>query len=145
MCFSDITGKYSTYEAGYWRIGVGPNCTASDWPAELEIIYICNDIYRVLDWFGCFDGNEYYFKVNEATGRITYPELTPTGDPQSGNGQPFITCESNPGDMTNVPCGTDSNYVERDGDQVRLFMSFGYFTPNSGSREFYQFMEKIIE
>ena len=49
-------------------------------------------------------------------------------------------------DLSNVCGGSDKNKVIRssDGKDV-LVMSFGYFTAGSGSREFYQKLEKIIE
>ena len=144
LCFSMVTGKYRALFGEYYRIGVGPNCTASDWPDETEIIYLCGTTYRVLEWFGCFDGNEWYFEIAE-DGTITYPALTPSGDPQSGNGQPLITCQTNPGDMTNVPCGAGSNMMTVDGDVVTLNMSYGYFTDGSGSREFTHILEKITD
>ncbi|MCK7591945.1 hypothetical protein M0G43_15260 [Subsaxibacter sp. CAU 1640] len=142
LCYSDITGKYEALEGEYWRIGV-LNATTSSWPAETEIIYICNNTYRVVEYFGIFEGNEFYFEVSES-GTITYPATTPDGDPQTGNGQPFITCQSNPGDMSNVPCGAGAtNYVEQNGDEVILHMSYGYLTPGSGPREFYQVLKKL--
>ena len=144
LCFSNITGSYRALFGEYYRIGVGPNCTVSDWPDETEIIYLCGTTYRVLEWFGCFDGNEWYFDIDES-GNITYPVNTPTGEINQGNGQPMITCQSNPGDMTNVPCGPGSNMMTMDGDVVTLNMSYGYYTEGSGSREFTHILEKIVD
>ena len=148
LCYSPITGKYSTADAAYWRIGSN-NATASSWPEETEMIYICNGVYRVLEYCGLFDGNEWYFEVetdefgNVADGaEITYPATTPDGDPQILNSQPLITCELNASDLSNVGCSS-SNYVSISGDDVTLYMSYGYFTAGSGSREFYQEMNKI--
>jgi hypothetical protein len=148
LCYSPITGKYSTADAAYWRIGSN-NATASSWPEETEMIYICNGVYRVLEYCGLFDGNEWYFEVetdefgNVVDGaEITYPATTPDGDPQMLNGQPLITCELNSSDLSNVGCSS-SNYVSISGDDVTLYMSYGYFTSGSGSREFYQEMNKI--
>ena len=148
LCYSPITGKYSTADAAYWRIGSN-NATASSWPDETEMIYICNGVYSVLEYCGLFDGNEWYFEVetdefgNVVDGaEITYPATTPDGDPQMLNGQPLISCELNASDLSNVGCST-SNYVSVSGDDVTLYMSYGYFTAGSGSREFYQEMNKI--
>lgn len=142
LCYSDITGKYEPLDGLYYRIGV-LNATTSSWPAETEIIYICNDTYRVVEYFGLFAGNEFYFMVDDA-GKITYPPTTPEGDVQTGNGQPFITCQSNPGDMSNVPCAdADTNKVVQNGNDITLYMSFGYLTPGSGPREFYQVLHKL--
>lgn len=144
LCFSQVTGKYKTTFGEYYRIGVGPNCVTSDWPDEMEIIFLCGTTYRVIEWFGCFNGNEWYFEIDEA-GNITYPALTPTGDVNMGNGQPMINCQTSPGDLSNVPCGPGSNILTIDGDDVTLNMSFGYFTAGSGSREFTQILEKIVD
>ncbi len=147
LCFSDITGRYRTLDAAYYRIG-SFNDTETSWPAEIEIQYICRDTYRVIEFFGWFNGNEWYFKVDPETGVITYPALTPEGEGQLGNGQPLITCQSNPAEMTNVPCGAaETNFVVRNNDLITLYMTFGYLTPgsdgNEGPREFYQVLEKL--
>ncbi len=144
LCFSNVTGSYRALFGEYYRIGVGPNCVAADWPDATEIIFLCGTTYRVLEWFGCFDGNEWYFEIDGA-GNITYPVLTPTGETNIGNDQPIITCQSHPGDMTNVPCGPGSNTMTMVGDVVTLNMSYGYYTPDSGSREFTHILEKIVD
>ena len=146
LCYSPITGKYSTADAEYWRIGVDTYDEAV-WPEETEIIYICNGVYRVLEYCGPFNGNEWYFEVetdefgNVADGAsITYP-LNADGSDQMLNDQPLITCELSASDLSNIYCGT-SNKVSINGNDVTLFMSFGYLA-SSGSREFYQEMNKI--
>ncbi|OUR91384.1 hypothetical protein A9Q87_10510 [Flavobacteriales bacterium 34_180_T64] len=151
LCFSPVTGRYRAVSAEYYRIGE-LNFTESDWPDETEIIFLCGTTYRVLEYFGAeaFNDNEWYFDIDPDTGEITYPATTPTGDPQLGNDQPFITCQTNAGDMTNVPCGPGSNIMTIDGDVVTLNMTYGYLTPddgegNGGSREFWQVMEKIVD
>lgn len=148
LCFSDITGKYRALEGKYFRIGEESSLSTPDaWPDETEIIFLCGNTYRVLEYFGpeAFNGNEWYFNIDES-GTITYPATTPTGDPQMGNGQPFISCATDPGNMTNVPCGASStNYVEIDGDEIRLYMTYGYLTPGSGPREFFHVLEKIVD
>jgi|GEM_PF-2005633 len=135
-------GDYATIEAEYYRIGV-LTYTTSDWPAVTTIQSVDASTYKVLEYFGAFDGNEWYFQINN--GKISYPDKTPDGAAQTGNGQPFITCESNPADMTNVPC-TNSNYVVNDDvkGEDKLYMTFGYYTSGSGSREFYQVLQKIV-
>ena len=145
LCFSQITGKYRAVNAEYYRIGV-LTYTEADWPDETEIIFICGNTYRVIEYFGAedFGDNEWYFEI-DASGNITYPATTPSGDPNVGNTQPMINCQLNPGDMTNVPCGAGSNIMTVDGDNVTLNMSYGYFTPGSGPREFWQVMEKIVD
>ena len=141
-----FAGIYRTIDASYYRIGVLTS-TTSDWPEEIIIESVDADTYRVVNYFGNFDGNEWYFKIDEATGKISYPDETPSGDAQLGNGQPFISCASSPNDMTNVPCGDVTDRIELDevNGADKLYMSFGYFTSGSGPREFYQVLEKIVD
>ena len=90
--------------------------------------------------------NELYFQIEE-DGTITYPEEW-NGVPQILNDFPLITCDRNASLMTNSNCGS-SNYVIKDdvNGKDRLIMSFGYNTTSgeSGPREFYQVMEKVVE
>ena len=146
LCFSEISGKYRALEAKYFRLGVESSLSNPEsWPAETEIINLCGTTFRVLEWFGPFDGNEWYFDVNETTGEITYPATTPDGSLQLGNGQPFISCATSPGDFTSVgiSCGADTNRVEFVNGTIKLYMSYGYNTTGSGPRVFYHVLEKI--
>ncbi|MGB6269223.1 MAG: hypothetical protein WBF67_09460 [Olleya sp.] len=141
-----FAGIYRTIEGVYWRIGVLSAQTGS-WPSETVIESVDATTYRVVEYFGLFNGNEWYFQI-DANDNITYPNETPAGDAQSGNGQPFITCISHPQELSNIPCGAATNIVERDdvNGEDKLFMSFGYLTGNTAgnSREFYQVLEKIV-
>lgn len=139
-------GVYRAIDALYCRIGVCGTDEGS-WPDETIIESVDAVTYRVVDYFGLFSGNTFYFQIlDSSTGKITYPDETPDGSGQLGNGQPFITCQSNPNDMVNVPCDPDSNFVENDdvNGADRLYMTFGYFTAGSGPREFYQVLEKVV-
>lgn len=142
-----FAGFYKAIDAIYYRIGVVTG-TAADWPAQTLIESVDATTYRVVEYMGLFNGNEWYFQIDE-NDRITYPDKTPSGDDQLGNSQPFITCESAPSEMTNVPCGSDSNYVLRNDETGAdiLYMSFGYLTGGTpgNAREFYQVMQKIVD
>jgi hypothetical protein len=109
-----FAGLYRTLDAQYWRIGV-LNATASSWPAVTVIESVDATTYRVVEYFGLFAGNTWYFQI-DSNDVIYYPDTTPDGAAQLGNGQPFITCQSNPSDFSSVglPCGSSSNFVERD-------------------------------
>ncbi len=142
---SRFAGTYSVGpEKLYYRIGVLRDDV--EWPAEMSIESVNATTYRIVEYFGAFDGNVMYFEI-DANDRITYPANDPDGNPQLGNGEPLITCDLNSGDLANVPCGLVSNYVERDevNGEDKLFMTFGYFTAGSGAREFYQVLTKIVE
>jgi len=141
-----FAGLYSVIEHDYWRIGVQRSDV--EWPDEMVVESVDAITYRVVEYFGAFDNNEYYFQI-DSNDRITYPALTPSGDPQVGNNEPMTNCDSNLTDLTNVPCGDLSNLVIRDevNGKDQLVMTFGYYTVEgaSGAREFYQVLEKIVD
>jgi hypothetical protein len=143
-----FAGKYKCINAEYYRLGV-LTYGAADWPAVTVIESINATTYKVNEYFGpeVFSSNEYYFTI-DSNDKIDYPATKPSGAAQVGNGQPMITCLTNPTDMTNVYCGS-SNFVTRDdvNGKDRLTMSFGYYTTSGtvGPRTFYQVLEKIVE
>ena len=139
-----FAGTYKVMDQEYWRIGAFRDDV--EWPSEMLVESVDATTYRMVEFFGAFNGNEWYFQIDE-NDVISYPDETPSGDPQTGNGQPFITCQSDPNNMTNVPCGPETNIVVRDdvNGKDKLFMTFGYLTAGSGPREFYQVLEKIVE
>lgn len=144
-----FAGNYKCITGLYYRIGV-LTYSGGDWPTSTTIESVNSTTYRVKTYFGPFTnsstatGGDYYFTI-DSNDNISYPATTPDGVPQEGNALPFITCSTNPNQMTNVNCGS-SNFVTRDdvNGKDRLTMSFGYLAA-TGSREFYQVMEKIVE
>lgn len=141
-----FAGLYAVVEEDYWRIGVDRDDVS--WPTEMLIESVDATTYRCVEYFGAFDGNQYYFQIDE-NDNITYPDNEPNGDAQTGNGEPLITCQSAPQELSNVPCGDGYNIVVRDdvGGKDRLIMTFGYLTGGTpgNSREFYQVLEKIVD
>ncbi|WP_289044676.1 hypothetical protein [uncultured Olleya sp.] len=144
-----FAGTYRPLDGMYYRIGV-LTYTLADWQSfcpETVIESVDASTYRVVEYFGPFNGNTWYFQIDE-NDNIIYPEETPEGDAQTGNGEPFISCLTHPQELSNVPCGSASNFVERDdvNGADKLYMTFGYLTGNAAgnSREFYQVLEKIV-
>ncbi len=145
-----FAGNYKCVDGAYYRIGVLTYEEAL-WPPVTVIESVNSTTYRVKKYFGPFTntstatGGDYYFSI-DSSDNITYPLTTPTGVSQSGNGQPFISCQTHPGELNNVQCSS-SNYVVRDDvtGKDRLYMSFGYLNGPGASREFYQVMEKIVD
>lgn len=138
-------GKYRLVQAVYYRVGVLTN-DGSYWDDPYWLFESIDaktyKMYGVSAW----DDQIVYFQIDGTTGKITYPAEW-NGVAQIINDMPLITCETNPTDMTNV-CGLpNANTVIKDdvNGKDRLVMSFGYYTAGSGSREFYQVMEKIVE
>ncbi|NLO01871.1 MAG: hypothetical protein GX126_06065 [Bacteroidales bacterium] len=137
-----FAGKYRFVEGTYYRIGV--LTSAGDyWEDEYLFESIDAKTYKMNGVCAWLD-QELYFQIEEDLS-ITYP-LEWKGVAQIINDSPLITCADNLGDMQNSNCAT-SNYVIKDDvtGKDRLIMSFGYYTAGSGSREFYQVMEKIVE
>ena len=141
-----FAGVYKCNEGAYYRLGVFSTGTAG-WPAETIVESVDETTYKVVDYFGIFSGNEYYFNM-DSSDNITYPDNRPDGSPQLGNGQPFITCVTNPGDFAavSINCSSTSNRGVRDNveGKDKLYMSYGYFTTGSGPRVFYHELEKIV-
>lgn len=140
-----FAGEYEAIAGAYYRLGVQLGATG-DWPPVTVIESVDATTYRVVEYAGIFNANTWYFQINEDD-EIIYPALTPDGDPQVINGQPLATCATDPGAFTNVPCGANTNIVIRNDETGadQLVMTFGYVTPGSGPREFYQVLQKIVE
>jgi len=139
-------GIYKVDYAEYYRIGVPRPDVA--WPETFTIKSIDAKTYQILEYFGPFAANTLYFQIDN--GAISYPAEWPAGTAQLGNGQPLITCESNPADMADVYCD-DSNLVIDDYDGAGadlLVMSYGYLTSGTtadGPRTMYCELIKVVE
>lgn len=117
--------------------------TVADWPSEITVESIDAITYKMTD-FEPFLGNTLYFQI-DAAGKITYP-IKWKDVAQIINDQAIITCDGSPVDMITVHCAT-SNYIVKDdvNGKDKLYQSYGYYTPGSGPRTFYQVLEKIVE
>lgn len=143
-----LAGAYKAIEASYWRIGVLAAGGAANWPTETIIESVDANTYKVIKRFGSFgpinggDENSWTFDVNGTV--ISYPDAAS----ETGNGQPFITCTSNPSDFaaTANNCSVSNKVVlDNSNGKDKLYMTFGYFTGAGaiGPRIFYQVLEKI--
>lgn len=145
-----FSGIYKCVEGLYYRIGV-LTYTTEFWPTQTVIESVDATTYRVKKYFGPFTntstatGGDYYFSI-DSSDNISYPAQTPDGINQQGNGQPFMTCVTNPSEFQVLSC-SNTNYVVRDNvnGKDRLYMTFGYLNGTGLGREFYQVMEKIVE
>ena len=151
---NSIVGSYRTESAAYYRIGTF-YYDENDWPRETKIDNVSKNIYRVQEYVGPFDGNEWYFHVEtnydgsiQNGAIITY--LTEyNGEEVVMNGQRVISCTSEPASFLELDCG-NTNFVSVNGSDISLHMTFGYFTgetigedEGTGPREFYQVLTKI--
>ncbi len=129
-------GTYIITEGAYYRLG---DLSADMWVGGEAIIESVDaTTYRYYEWgiLSGWDGNVLYFQVDSETGKITYPAKW-NGEDQKLNGQPLTTCETTPGELSNVNCN-DYNVVVNDDVEGKdqLKMTYGYLTAGSGPREF---------
>ena len=137
-------GSYKCLKGEYWHPSLGNYYHTDVWPAETLIESVDAKTYRVIEYIGPFDGNEWYFQIDGNI--ISYP-LVWDGAAQLLNDQPLITCESNPADLTDVCGEPGANTVVNDdvNGKDKLIMALGYYTAGSGPRQFYQVYEKIVK
>lgn len=135
-------GKYKALDASYYRLGV-LTYGGADWP-QIEIASIDAKTYLMLEYWGPFSGNQLYFQI-EPDKTITYPAAW-EGVAQTGNGVALATCALNAAEFVANLCAGSNVVVDDDvAGKDQLIMTFGYITPGSGPREFYQQLEKIVE
>lgn len=137
---SRFAGTYKVSNQEYFRIGV-PRPDVG-WPETYDIQSVNSSTYKVVGYAGPFAGsapgvNDVLFQVNNITGHITYLPG------QILNSQPIITCDTDPGLLTNVHCGSsNTGVIDLVTNKDRLTMSCGYLSP-SGPREWYVELVKI--
>jgi hypothetical protein len=136
-------GSYKCIKGEYWNPSLGNYYHTGDWPEVTLIKSVDAITYQVVEYIGPFDGNTWYFQVND--GVISYP-LEWAGAAQLLNGQPLITCQTNPNDLINVCGEPGANTVVNDDVEGKdqLIMALGYYTAGSGPRQFYQVLEKNV-
>jgi hypothetical protein len=141
-----FAGKYKVITGKYWRINV---LHASNWDGQERIIESVDaQTYRFLNFAGPFENvtNTHYFTI-DGSGVVKTP-VTYNGVGQLLNGLAVINCFETPNNMTNA-CGFagPQNTVVKDDvtGKDRIYRSYGYINPASGSREFYEVLEKVVE
>jgi hypothetical protein len=135
-----LAGTYEVIAGDYWRIGV--NNGWSQIGATRTIEALSETTYRHPDFFGLFSG-QFFFTV-DADDKVKVLKTNPiTGAVILQGTAPVITCEENSSSLTNVKCG-ESNRVERTNDRRDIiYLSYGYNTPGSGPREFYEVLRRV--
>jgi hypothetical protein len=148
-----FAGTYRVIASDYWRINVQSG--AADWSGEERVIESVDastyrhigvgpfDVDTVTGGFGYApEEAELYFSIT-STDAVDYEGVGNT----TLLTQPYMSCITNPGEFNNVPCGATTNYVVRDDVSGKdlIFMTYGYLTPGSGPREFYEVLEKIVD
>lgn len=141
-----FAGKYKVIESTYWRINV---LRSENWVGEERIIESVDaTTYKFLNFAGPFENvtNTHYFTINGA-GVVKTP-VAYKGVGQLLNGFPVINCDETPANMPNA-CGVagPKDVVVKDDvtGKDRIYRSYGYLNAASGSREFYEVLEKVVE
>ncbi len=141
-----FAGQYSVVQCEYWRINtIRPDVTGPFLGTVVTIESVNSTTYRKLEWAGPFSGNEFYFTI-DANDNVLVP-TTYDGAAQILNALPAINCSETPGNMINA-CAFPGIQNKAIRDDVlgkdRLYMSYGYIAA-SGSREFYEVLEKVVD
>lgn len=138
-------GKYKVIASTYWRI----NVNNGDWNGDERIIESVDaTTYKYVGYAGPFAGvtNTHYFTI-DANLVVRTPVLY-KGVAQLLNGLGVINCEETPLNMPNACSVTGPlNIVVKDdvNGKDKIYRSYGYINPASGSREFYEVLEKVVE
>ena len=134
-----LAGEYEVIGGDYWRLGVNNGWGALGGTRTIEAISATT--YKHAGFFGLFEG-VFYFTV-DAANNVTVLKTNPvTGQTIMQGTAPFLTCENDSSSLTNVKCGT-SNKVTRTNDRRDIiYLSYGYNTPGSGPREFYEVIKR---
>lgn len=135
-----LAGTYEVIDGDYWRLGV--NNGWSQIGATRVIEAISETTYRHPDFFGLFSG-QFFFTV-DADDNVKVLKTNPiTGAVILQGTAPVLTCEENSSSLTHVKCG-ESNKVERTNDRRDIiYLTYGYNTPGSGPREFYEVLRRV--
>ena len=148
---SRFAGLYRVVASDYYRINVQSG--SNDWSGDERFIgsvdettFSYNDYWAVFGW----GGNSFTFSIDSETNLVTVPLLTEDG--LLANGDPLFSgnrglgCHTEPGMFVDVPCEGSNILVVDDVDgRHRIFLTYGYFTDGSGSRQFYEELEKIVD
>lgn len=142
-------GTYEVIASDYWRIGAQSG--AANWVGQERIIESVDATTYYHKGFGPFTLEDdarafFYFKVNGAD--VSYlPEFD--GTAITGLGAYIISCDIEPNNMTNVPCGDGvTDYIQNDDETGAdiIYMSYGYYTASGavGPREFHEVLRKKV-
>ena len=135
-----LAGEYEVIDGDYWRIGVNNGWGALGGHRTIEAI--SETEYRHADYFGLFAG-QFFFTVDSNDKVLVSKTNLIDGSIILQGTAPVLTCEQNASSLTNVHCG-ESNYVVRTNDRHDIiYLTYGYNTPGSGAREFYEVLRRI--
>ncbi len=139
---SRFAGNYKVIESAYFRINV-PG-TPPNWNGQTRFIgsvdattFSYNDFWGPLAW----GGQSFNFSLNETDNTLTVPILTASG---LVSGSRALNCTADGALFVDVPCAGSNVLIPDDiGGKHVIKLTYGYYTDGSGSRQFYEVLEKI--
>jgi len=137
---SRFAGLYRVIESTYWRIGV----VTATWTGQDRFIGSVDETtFSYNDYWGNFawDGNSFNFTISEVDNSINVPILV-NGALFGGHRE--LNCNVEPETFGYAPCVGSNILIPDDlnGKHV-IKLTYGYYTNGSGSREFYEVLEKL--
>jgi len=138
---SRFAGIYKVVKSEYYRIGV----LTATWTGETRFIGSVNETtFSYNDYWGNFPwtGNQFNFTIDFDTNVITAP-IAVDG---LFSGTRGIGCPTDAADFTVFGCANTNVLIPDDATgKHKIKLTYGYFTDGSGSREFYEELEKVVE
>lgn len=142
---SPYAGLYEVIESDYWRINVQSGI--ADWTGQERFIgSVDATTFSYNDWWGPFGwaGASFNFTINEEDNTIFAPILV---DGALFSGNRALSCDTEPELFVDVPCeGSNMLVIDPDDPSAtgahEIFITYGYFTDGSGSRQFYERLRK---
>jgi hypothetical protein len=142
-----FAGNYDIVDKKYYRIGVLRDDLNSLWDASVNVSALNATTYIISGKIGPFDGAGSVIFSIEDDGSSVLPLKYYKTYPGYGalliNAQPMAICPDDATNLSSVGCDSDQNILTKDeGGGITIVMTFGYVTPGSGAREFYQKLVK---
>ena len=138
-------GVYSVIESAYWNSG---NLIGADWNGSERIIESVNStVYRHVG-LAFWDDNEFFFTVDNTTGKITVLDTDLEGNALLLNTSPVMTCEGAGGyAFESIPCNITTSVAVPDdiNGQDELNFTVGYFRGIGQTREFFEKLVKKVD
>lgn len=142
-----FAGNYDIVDKKYYRIGVLRDDLNSLWDASVNVSALNATTYIISGKIGPFDGAGSVIFSIEDDGSSVLPLKYYKTYPGYGalliNAQPMAICPDDAANLSSVGCNSDQNILTKEeGGDITIVMTFGYVTPGSGPREFYQKLVK---
>lgn len=141
---SRFAGLYKIIETDYYRINA--QSSAADWSGGNRFIGSVDETtFSYNDFWGPFGwtGSSFNFTIDPNDNTIIAPIVNSSG---LFSGNRPLGCDTEPEMFVDVPCdGSDILEINDETGKHIIKLTYGYFTDGSGSRQFYEVLEKIVD